>query len=161
MSETVSTEKSSTDSNPNFIGRVSSDVPQTALEKSPDIAIDTTISVPKEGDITLYSEKFGRPFIVTHMNIADIYESGDLKEQTDSIDQYINDQITKSELQKTKSSYLSILNELRSKMNIDPNLDYAKQIERLATYISILNKEKELELKKRALEYHASTHQRR
>lgn len=99
MSETVSTEKSSTDSNPNFIGRVSSDVPQTALEKSPDIAIDTTISVPKEGDITLYSEKFGRPFIVTHMNIADIYESGDLKEQTDSIDQYINDQITKSELQ--------------------------------------------------------------
>lgn len=157
MTEITPTEQLSTTSNPNFVGNIIPEAPTTILDKSSGPQkIDTTISIAREGEIELYSEKFGRPFLITHLNIADIYGKGEFKSEADAIDNYIQSEIKTKEYQPTKNSYLKIFNELMQKMNVDPLLNYDQKLSRVHTYVSILNKQKELDARKRALEYVSS-----
>ena len=147
------TEKSSETTNPNFVGKIAvSETPPSELlphaKPLEDRYVDT-----KEAPVELYEGKFGKPYLVDVMDIAELWGKSGFEDKIHSIDKYVLDQINARELQKTKSSYRQVISQLSNQLNIEPNLQYDKKVERIATYIGLMNNLKELELKKKALEY--------
>lgn len=145
---TEPTETSS--SNTNFVRTVpqfTSPEPGTA-EKI--VKLDTLIpEASTEPPIESFEHKKGYPYITEKYGISDLYQHMNLDNEVKTIDSYVLSQITKDSLQSTKKSYDSIVEKIEQEIGIDPNLDYAKRIEKLSAYINILKEQQRIEALKK------------
>lgn len=114
------------------------------------VKLDTLIpEASTEPPIESFEHKKGYPYITEKYGISDLYQHMNLDNEVKTIDSYVLSQITKDSLQSTKKSYDSIVEKIEQEIGIDPNLDYAKRIEKLSAYINILKEQQRIEALKK------------
>lgn len=118
--------------------------------------LDTLIpEVSTEPPIESFEHKNGYPYLTEKYGISDLYQHMNLDNEVKTIDGYILSKIAKDSLQSTKKSYDSVIEKIEAEIGIDPNLDYAKRIEKLSAYITILKEQQRIEALKK--EFNVST----
>lgn len=135
-------------------------VPQfTAPEPGPAekiVKLDTLIpEATTEPPIESFEHKNGFPYLTKKYGISDLYQHMNLDTEVKAIDSYVLSKITTDSLQSTKASYDSIVSSLETELHIDPNLDFAKRIEKLSAYVNILKEEQRIAALKK--EFNGST----
>jgi len=104
-----------------------------------------------EADITLYEAKWGRTFL------SDLYDASGLgdfaKQELAEVDSYILSEIKDRDLTHTKESYKSILAELEGKLDLNPNLKFDVKLQKLRSYVEIIQRQKNLDLRRKLLEH--------
>lgn len=138
------TEKSSSDSNPFLVRTVqipegTPQVQQTEEKKALPEVRDDGITEPP---IELYEKKFGMPYIAEVLDLRQVYGNTKQEDQIASVDQYILQTIEKDGLKSTKEAYRAILQKLEAKLEIDPELNYPERIEKLYSYVKMLNEQR-------------------
>ena len=138
------TEKSSSDSNPFLVRTVQ--IPQGSPQeiKSDDGAVLPEVKEegPTEPPIELHEKKFGLPYVAELLDLSAVYGKTNQEDQIAQIDQYILQTIGSEGLKSTKTAYQSILQKLEQKLEIDAELDYPERIEKLYTYVKMLQEQK-------------------
>lgn len=103
-----------------------------------------------ETDIQMFEAKWGRPFI------ADLYDMSGLgdfaKDELSQVDTYILSEIRSRGLNPSKESYQAVLAELEGRLDLNPNLKYDEKLRRVRAYVEIIQRQKNLELRKKLLE---------
>ena len=98
----------------------------------------------------MFEAKWGRPFL------ADLYDMSGLgdfaKDELSEVDTFILSEIRARELAPTKQTYQAILAELEGKISLNPNLKFDVKLAKLRSYVEIIQKEKNLELRRKLLE---------
>lgn len=123
-------------------------------ENAPEIKkIDSHIFETPETPIDIYEGTKGRPYLADLLDIGDLYGKTELEKQIKNIDEYVLSEIDNRKFTKNKESYQSIVRELQSKLKIDPNLTWEEKIKKLNVYVDVLLREKELQQRKRIIEY--------
>lgn len=103
-----------------------------------------------EAPIDMFEAKWGRPFL------ADLYDMSGLgdfaKDELSEVDTFILSEIKSRELAPTKQTYQAILAELEGKISLNPNLKFDVKLAKLRSYVEIIQREKNLELRRKLLE---------
>lgn len=133
----------STSSNPNFIGKVdfADDADHMTVAPSGDTVLsDSTIEPP----IETFAERKGYPYLAKALDVQELYGKTGQEQDMQFIDNYIINSINSQQYKSDTSSYMTILNQLKTEANISEQHDYTEQIRRLATMVIYRSKEKEL-----------------
>lgn len=119
--------------------RPSGSAEPVAIGDKPDVSIDK------------YEAKWGRPFL------ADLYDMSGLgdfaKDELSAVDTYILSEIRDRELKPSKDTYKAILAEIEAKISLDPNLKYDVKLQKLRSYTEIIQRQKNLDLRRKLLEH--------
>lgn len=75
------------------------------------------------------------------------------KEELSQVDTFILSEIRDRELSQTKQSYQAILAELESKLDLNPNLKYDVKLQKVRSYVEIIQRQKNLDLRRKILEH--------
>lgn len=104
-----------------------------------------------EAPIDMYEAKWGRPFL------ADLYDMSGLgdfaKDELSEVDTYILSEIRDRGLTPTKQSYQALLAEVESKVGLNPNLKFDIKLQKLRSYVEIIQRQKNLDLRRKLLEH--------
>lgn len=119
----------------------------------PDVKIDTRIVETDEPPIDIYEGRKGRPYIADVLDIGDLFGKTEMEGSLKDIDQYVLAEIELRKFAKTKESYETIVKEFSNKLQIDPNLSWEEKIKKLKVYVDVLNRQKELEHRRRIIEH--------
>lgn len=123
-----------------------------AAELRPGVPADPVAEGDKaETPIDMFEAKWGRTFL------ADLYDMSGLgdfaKEELSQVDTFILSEIKDRGLNPTKQSYQALLAELESKLDLNPNLKYDVKLQKLRSYVEIIQRQKSLDLRRKILEH--------
>lgn len=130
-------------------------VPESVAPVRPKELPTTIPEASTEPPIETFDNKHGHPYLVEKYGISGLYRNMGLENSVEAIDAYVLAKIASDSLQSTKQSYEAIVDKLESQLNIDPNLDFAKRIEKIASWVAILKEEQRINKLKK--EFNAST----
>jgi len=104
-----------------------------------------------ETPIDMFEAKWGRTFL------ADLYDMSGLgdfaKEELSQVNTFILSEIRDRELSPTKQSYQALLAELEGKLDLNPNLKYDVKLQKIRSYVEIIQRQKNLDLRRKILEH--------
>lgn len=104
-----------------------------------------------EADIAMFESKWGRTYL------ADLYDASGLgdfaREELSQVNEYILSEVRDRQLNPTKESYKGILAELEGKLDLNPNLKFEVKLQKLRSYVEIIKRQKNLDLRRKLLEH--------
>lgn len=137
------TKESSNSINPFLVRPVNIPAGKIPAEPSPIKKVTDSVveSGPTEPPIDIYAEKNGHPYLVDVLDIKAVFGKTNQESQIQEIDSYLIQQINEHGLKANKQSYEAELSKIESALGIDSNLDYPERIDKIATYVEMLNKQ--------------------
>ena len=107
--------------------------------------------------LSAYEKVEGKPYSVEHFKVDnwdildDTTDITNLRGKIKTIESFINRVIGEDDLEDSLETYKNIMDQYNKTLNIKSNEKTSLKIERLSSYFNLLNKQKDLEEKRRKL----------
>lgn len=101
-------------------------------ESQPDFtSVQTDIPISQFNEIKKY------PFLLEHLKAVDVISHFSVKNDSEYVEQFILQELQRTNLKENKDNYLKVLGEYTKKLNIPEDIDVYSRLERLASYMKI------------------------